>query len=494
MRHHALALAVLLLAPGLAACDRQPDAASAERVVAERLHAAFSEATFAIADFRRMGRAPLPAIDGRARRIVYFHARLEALRDWDAAAWDGLNLGALSQLLGATEAGVRGLGPTGIARGGELAVDGSVSYVASASGWEPVAFVPRPIASAPPQLGPAALETKALIERLEALLERAGSVPQPTRSAIVSAELDRAMLAIDLRLRRYAHEAVIASGPESGTYQEVAGLLAAFETARGRQLTAVASEGSIANARLVERGDVGLGLVQSNIAQLALAGAGPFATDGPLTELRALASLFPEAVQVVVLADAPFRSVAELSGKRAVVGRPGSGSRLDALRLLAAEGAPPETLAALIEADPTEALGRLARGEADAVILTATAPTRALQRLAAGPGMRLLGVGAAARERLAADGFVPVTLAASTYPGQTATVETVAVSALLVAHRDMPQGEVEAVLRALFQGVDWIGSGSVAGTLIALPNARRGLTLPLHPAAARWLEAARPGG
>ena len=80
-----------------------------------------------------------------------------------------------------------------------------------------------------------------------------------------------------------------------------------------------------------------------------------------------------------------------------------------------------------------------------------------------------------------------MTLPPNTYPGQTDSVETVAVAALLVATAAMPDSTVETIMGELLGGIDFVAAGSTAGSLIAKASARLGLTLPLHPAAERFL-------
>ena len=61
-------------------------------------------------------------------------------------------------------------------------------------------------------------------------------------------------------------------------------------------------------------------------------------TAAPLSELRAIASLFPAVAHLVVRADSPIRSLADLKGKAVAVGEAGSGSAADAAVLFEAAG------------------------------------------------------------------------------------------------------------------------------------------------------------
>ena len=92
-------------------------------------------------------------------------------------------------------------------------------------------------------------------------------------------------------------------------------------------------------------------------------------------------------------------------------------------------------LAEAKEAGLAEGLRQLAAGEVDAVITTIAAPARALQRSGRdGAGSSCCSLGTQERAILAGaqPDLVPVTLPPNTYPGQTETVDTVAVTAILV--------------------------------------------------------------
>jgi TRAP-type uncharacterized transport system substrate-binding protein len=64
---------------------------------------------------------------------------------------------------------------------------------------------------------------------------------------------------------------------------------------------------------------------------------------------------------------------------------------------------------------------------------------------------------------------------------------TVGVAALLAANQNLPDGEVDALLRALFTKIDFAGQGSAAGSQIAARTSRDGLSIPLHEAAEAFL-------
>ena len=486
---------ILLLVAGFAltGCDSAPDEAATRQVLQERLAAALKPPVTEVTSFRRLGSGPLPAgADGAARRIVYFNAILKLTQDVDFASWNGLNAAAFATLLGASERGVTGIKPSGNKSGDELRVHGSATFVERDGAWQAVPWVAPELGVASPEdnTGPPS-EAKRLLDQIQALL---GGNERALRATIVTEELGKAYAQMQLRVDRLDRDLVIAGGPEGGEYAGIAALLANRLDGQGVRTRAAATSGSFANVTLVAEGQADIGFIQSDVAAAAAKGTGAFAATGPNAELRALASLFPEPVQIVVPAGSPIASIVELKGKRIDLGLPGSGSRANAEAVLAASGVALSDLAEVKEGGLVAGLTQLAAGEIDALITTLAAPAQTLQQAAAGPGIKLLSIGPQERTILAGahPEMVAVTLPPNTYPGQTETVETVGVTALLVGTAAMPDSTVETVMADMFGGIDFLAAGSVAGSLISKATAQTGVTLPLHPAAERFLLRAEP--
>src|SRR5215469_15965034 len=104
----------------------------------------------------------------------------------------------------------------------------------------------------------------------------------------------------------------------------------------GLVAVAQATQGSLENLRLINTKQLESGFAQADLAAMAFGGTGPFADDGPMPRLRAIASLVPEALHVVVRVDSPIRSIAGLAGKTVAIGSAGSASAVNAKLLLAA--------------------------------------------------------------------------------------------------------------------------------------------------------------
>jgi len=480
-------LAAVMVALLLIGCVEGPDQSAVTQVVQQRLTQALGADAVDITRLRRLGSGPLDAsADGLKRRIVYYNAVLTFARDLDFSSWDTLNVAALTNLLGATKRGIDGIKQDGNRAGDKVYVRGSVSFEKGADGWTPVdVFHPEVgVATA----GPAgAEESRRIIEEINALLSKPGEDARE-RGQIITEVLDGAYEDITLRLDRLERALVIAGGSPDGEYTRVAQLLADELTSEGTLSRVAQSGGSKENLELLRAGKVDIALAQNNVAAQALLGVEPFAVLGPHYDLQALASLFPEPLHIIVAADSEIASVEELAGKRVDIGNPGSGSYLNAVALLAAAGIELADLGAIHETGLAGGLKLLNDGEADAVIATIGAPARAVQRAAAQGRIRLLPLSAELRDLLTREGvaYVPIVLPSATYPGQREPVSTVAVTALLTADAALPKADVDRVLTALFDRIDFVGAGSAAGSLITPETAEIGLTIPLHPAAIEY--------
>jgi TRAP transporter TAXI family solute receptor len=201
------------------------------------------------------------------------------------------------------------------------------------------------------------------------------------------------------------------------------------------------SEGSVDNAFLLARGEADYAIVQGDVAAAAVSGDDMFSRGQPLSTLRAVGGLFPEAIHIVVRPDSPLRDVADLRGRRVDIGTPSSGTRFDAVAVLAAYGLKPGDLGEARQDGLSGAIGRLRRGQIDALFTTAAAPEPSLQALAAQTGLRLLPITEVALEQLgqARPGLVRLTLPVNTYPRQQTAVVTAASSALLLTTTKAPQ-------------------------------------------------------
>jgi TRAP transporter TAXI family solute receptor len=489
-------LPILVLA---AACSRGPDEAALKTQVQQQMEKSFKPGLLELAAIKRLGSSPLPAAESGAERVlVYYNATLRLREGYDFKDWEGLSPATLANVLGGKERGVFGVKAKENQPGDLLRVYGTGTYERSGAGWTAVAAATRDVSPAPAEPGNAAasISSKRYLDRLASQVDIGPPGIDAESDKIISEELEHALRAIERRRARTQELLTFAAGPNDGEYARVVEALVGTVAKRGRKVhvIGVETEGSIENALLLGRGHADFAVLQSDVAWLAVSGAGPFAIDGPLKRIAALGSLYPEPIHIVVSAKSDIRGVEDLRGKRVDLGTPQSGTRINALSVLQASGIVLKDLAEARAEGTQAAIRQLKAGRIDAFFATVGAPARALQRLASEHPIRLvpLSPGAAARVASEQPGLVRLTLPANTYPGQAQPVATVAATALLAASVGTPDDEVKALLQLAFEGTDYLAFGSAQGVKISKRTGLRGVAIPVHPAAKAYFEVARP--
>ena len=331
-------VAVLLLAWGLTGCGGGPEVDALKSGVAERLAQALPAGTVTLVGLERRGsQSDTKAPAGETRRIVYFDADLKLERDFDFGAWDSPGVAGLISALGAGPKGIVGIKTGGNKAGDVIRAYGTALYKREGDAWVGV------VSGAYRAVGSAGIrdQHRAARPRGHSRSDPKGGrcgIPRDASHAdraIIEEELAAAHATIRARLARNADGYAIAAGPEHGQYLRFAN---ALSDGKGARTISLVTRGGEENLRLLRDGKVPLALAQGDSALDAYEGKGNFAPDGPHTALRAIGSLYPEPVHVLVRADSSIGAVSQLKGLRVAIGQPGSASRTTALRVLDAHG------------------------------------------------------------------------------------------------------------------------------------------------------------
>lgn len=482
-------LIAILFVLAAAGCSRGPATDALKGGVGERIAQALPPGTVTLASFARRGsQSDSKAPAGETRRIVYFDAELKLERDFDFGAWDAPGVAGLVSALGTGPRGITGITSGGNKAGDTLRAHGTAVYRREASGWVAVASGGFRPTVAPAYATSSKQGAAAILEAMRKVMESVQRDASPEQVALIEDELAAAHATIQARLARIREGYAIAAGPEHGQYLRFAQAFPDGKTARAIPLV---TRGGDENLRLLRGGKVTLALAQGDAALAAYEGKGSFAGDGPYVSLRAVGSLYPEPVHVLVRADGPLETMADLKDKRIGIGEQGSASRGTALRVLQAHGLGPKDFTAL-ELGLRDALVALQRGEADAVIQVIGVPADSVRDAIAVIPLRLLPLSERAVVTLvkARAGLFAHSISRGTYANQKQDVRTVATAALLLVSPELTDSEVGAVTRFVYEkGRDLVARGSSQGTQVSVATARHGLSIPLHPAAAKALEA-----
>jgi TRAP transporter TAXI family solute receptor len=256
----------------------------------------------------------------------------------------------------------------------------------------------------------------------------------------------------------------------------------------GLVAVAQATPGSVGNLRLIDRGEIESGLAQADLAGWAYDGVKLFAGGDPLRELRAISSLFPAVAHLVVRADSPIRSLADLKGKTVAVGEAGSGSAADAAVLFEAAGLGGDVVQKNLRPGPGAA--EVKAGTIDAMLIVGGYPVPAVRDMAASMPIRLIPVEGDVVNTLKKDfaRYQVTSIPAGAYPGVDAPTPSVGFSVLWLVNSRADADLVYAITKSLWNSATakLLGAFEPLGSQIRLERALDGLSVPLHPGAARF--------
>ncbi len=284
----------------------------------------------------------------------------------------------------------------------------------------------------------------------------------------------------------------IATGGTGGTYYPLGGMLAqqlsnSVDLA-GKKLAATAETGnaSVANAKLLGRGEIESAFVAADILDAAYKGKSQF--DGQKIEnLRAIGALYPETVQLVTRASAGIDSFAKLKGHSVSSGSPGSGQWQLLRDLLDAHGMKIEDVTEDLSSF-SQSVDKIKDGNLDASLITAGAPTASVLDLANATDIRVVPLTGPEVEKLkqVQPYYASVKLPAGTYKGQNQDVPTLAVMAIWATHGGVSEDVVYAVTKALYENTETMAKVHPKGKEISLQTALTSVSIPLHRGAERY--------
>lgn len=282
----------------------------------------------------------------------------------------------------------------------------------------------------------------------------------------------------------------VATGGTAGTYFPLGGAMAEIwnKNLKGMNANAASTGASAANLAMLKNGEVDVIFVQNDAAYYCLNDLEIY-KGKQFADLRGLACLYNETVQLVALADSGIKSVKDLKGKRVSVGAAGSGVELNARQVLEAAGMSYADIKVQYLSF-AESAANLKDGNIDAAFNTAGAPTGAIQDLGASKKIVIVPIdGAVAAALMKKYSFyTPEKLAANTYMGQTSDVMTVSVKSMLAVSAKLDAQLAYDMLKALYANGDRLAASHKKGADIKLATATDGMSIPLHPGAERFFK------
>lgn len=280
----------------------------------------------------------------------------------------------------------------------------------------------------------------------------------------------------------------ILTGGTSGVYFQLGQALAQIY---GEKLDAKASVqttgASEENINKISQNQAELGFAVVVAVADAYNGEGNFAKDGALSNVRAVASLYPNYMQIVALKSAKIQTLQDLKGKSIAIGEMASGTEMMAKHILNAAGITYADLN-VNYLSFAEGIEGIKNGTIDVAFLSSGYPNLGIMELAATNEVEMIQVPKELTEKLKKNdsafdsGIIP----ANTYKGVKENRETVMVNNLLITNEEMLEEEVYELTKILFNHLENLRNAHSSAKNIQLEKAIQNLPVPLHPGAEKY--------
>ena len=280
----------------------------------------------------------------------------------------------------------------------------------------------------------------------------------------------------------------IATGGSSGAYFALGGAISnqLNQKIEGVNSSVQSTGASAVNATLLGTEKVELAFAMNDVVSYAYTGTEVFEEKGKVENLRGIAALYPNFVQLITVEKTGIKEVSDLKGKRVGVGAPGSGTEVNARQILKAHGITYDD----IKADYlsyAEAVEQMKNGAVDAAFLTSGLPNSTIMDLSTTQDVKIIPIRKESVEKLAEEYpfYASEVIPAGTYDNEE-DVETAAVQTLLVTRSDLSDDLVYDITKTIFENLDALKETHSAANSIKLETVKKGMPIPLHPGAEKY--------
>lgn len=283
----------------------------------------------------------------------------------------------------------------------------------------------------------------------------------------------------------------VAGGSTGGVFFSLATGMAEMmsKNLEGYSVTAGATGGSGENVRLLGTNGAQFGLLMADAAYNGHEGKDAFADEGGYDNVVGVMMTYDQVMHLVVPANSPIQTMADLKGRRVSPGPAGSGTALMTAPILDAYG-----LTGEVKLDPlshSQQMTALGDGQLDAAFLLLPAGSSTVASFAAASPIRFIPIddpAVLASIKSEYPFYFPMNIEAGAYEGQTEAVPSLGVAVALATNTDVDDELVYQVTK-LFneQTQDLVAYHAIARS-ISTDKALNGMPIPLHPGAERYYE------
>jgi TRAP transporter TAXI family solute receptor len=283
----------------------------------------------------------------------------------------------------------------------------------------------------------------------------------------------------------------VGTAPPGGAFFVVGGAIAQVVDANtndaGWQVSSEATKGTQENIRRLAKDELDFALANAAISYFSVRGEGNW--DGK-QEIRAVMTLAPNVALFVTPKSSEVKTLADLKGKRVVVGPAGAGFGHFLEPILKAHGVTYEDFTPLHNTQ-AGSVNMLADGSAVAAFLGGAVPTASITQASASQDIRFIPFDKESKSKLYASYpfFSSAKIPAETYRGQTETFAGMNVGNMhLVTRASLDDETVYAFTKSLYENRAEVAKMHPAGRAINPKNIIRDTGTPFHPGAIRYFK------
>lgn len=255
--------------------------------------------------------------------------------------------------------------------------------------------------------------------------------------------------------------------------------------AEGFEMVPIVTGGGAENPRLVDSGEVDLGIAPASLSFLAVKGKGPY--KDPLN-IMAMGTLHSSILHMVTLPGSGIEGIEDLKGKRMAIGPAGGGTiaivrNMFKLYDMTLDDIVPSFLSY------ADGFSQLADGNVDAAFALAGFPTSAVLQTGATKDLKFIELGDEMMDTLTATYpyYSNATVPADVY-GTDSDITVIGSANMLIASGDMDEARATVLLNAIYGNMDdLIAENALAKQIVPIKSLE--LPIPLHPAATKYFEA-----
>lgn len=247
--------------------------------------------------------------------------------------------------------------------------------------------------------------------------------------------------------------------------------------------------GSQQNIRMLDKGELQLGMSNSAISYYAVNGKAGW---DKKYKIRAVVTLAPNVGLFITKADQGISTIADLKGKRVAVGPSGAGFEMFLMPLMNDHGVTWEENQqdfTIVNANYSDAVGLLGDGNAEAAFMGGAIPLPAISQACTTMDVHFIPFDQAVVDNLVREYpfYEPVSIPAGTYPDVAGEFQALNVGSMqLITSADQPDELIYEITKTIWESRDAIAKQHPSAKAINPNNAARFTGTPFHPGAIKF--------